>query len=269
MSVAEKLKAIADKIRARTYSEERLTLDDMANGIDAVYNDGVSEGYANGYVQGLDEGKKDAYDEFWDIFQQNGNRIDYYRAFGGVGFNDETYKPKYDMYPKWDVSGMFCKSRMSNIYWNGERELIIDFSQATNFTQTFSNAAFPTLKTIDGRKATALTQICQSATELVEIEKLIIKDDGSQEFKLSFDYCSKLEKITFEGVIGKNINFQWSPLTEASIRSVIGALSRTATGQTLTLKKDAKEAAFTESDWAALIAEVSNQYNGTWTISLL
>ena len=289
MSVADKLKAIADKFRVYKSDQSPLTLDDMAKEVDNVYSVGYREGYhfgeedaydhgfdigysygkTDGMDEGIEQGKKDAYDEFWDLYQENGNRIDYYRAFGGVGFNDEIYKPKYDIYPKWDASGMYCKSRMSDIYWNGEREIEVDFSQVTNFTQTFSSSAFPTLKIIDGRKATALTQICQSNTEIVTIQKLIIKDDGSQEFKLSFDSCSKLKNITFEGVIGKNINFQWSPLTEASIRSVIGALSRTATGQTLTLKKSAKEAAFTESAWAELIAPVSNQYNGTWTISLL
>lgn len=269
MSVAEKLKAIADKIRARTYSEELLTLDDMANGIDAVYNDGVSEGHANGYVQGLDEGKKDAYDEFWDIFQENGNRVDYYRAFGGVGFNDETYKPKYDMYPKLDASGMFCKSRMSDIYWNGEKEINIDFSQVTTFTQLCASSVFERFKTVDTRAASAIAQIFQNATNLVTIEKLILKSDGSQTFSLAFNWCSKLANITIEGTIGKSADFQHSPLTEASIRSVIGALSRTATGQTLTLKKDAKEVAFTESAWAELIAPVSNQYNGNWTITLI
>lgn len=289
MSVAEKLKAIADKFRSYKADKSPLTLDDMANEVDGVYSVGYAEGYdfgeelgydhgfdigytygkTDGMDEGIEQGKKDAYDEFWDIFQDNGNRTDYYRAFGGIGWDDNTYQPKYDIAPQvtWDCSGLFLKSKITDIYKNDT--INIDFSKCGTFTQPFSESSITHIKILDTRSAKACTQILQTARNLVTIEKLILKDDGSQVFNLAFNLCGNLANLTIEGTIGQSIDLQWSPLTEASIRSVIGALSRTATGQTLTLKKSAKEAAFTESAWAELIAPVSNQYNGTWTISLL
>jgi hypothetical protein len=63
-------------------------------------------------------------------------------------------------------------------------------------------------------------------------------------FLNSFD-CSRLENITFEGVIGSDIDFKLSTkLTEASIRSIIEHLSDTASGKTLTLSKVAVDNAF-------------------------
>ena len=37
------------------------------------------------------------YDAFWDTFQRNGERKDYRYGFSGIGWNDENFKPKYDI----------------------------------------------------------------------------------------------------------------------------------------------------------------------------
>lgn len=181
-----------------------------------------------------DVGRQSEYDRFWDSFQDNGNRNDYYRAFGGIGWNDNTYNPKYAIVPKssWDCSGMFMKSRITDIYKNDTID--IDFSKCTMFTQPFSNSSVTYIKTLDTRSASTCTQILQSAMELVTVEKLILKDDGSQGFNMAFNWCNNLENIAVEGKIGQDINLQWSPkLTRESITSILEALAAVE-GKTLT-----------------------------------
>ena len=43
-------------------------------------------------------GKKTQYDEFWDAFQDYGNKTNYANAFGGY-WNEKTLRPKYDIVP--------------------------------------------------------------------------------------------------------------------------------------------------------------------------
>ncbi|MFR8974816.1 MAG: hypothetical protein ACLVG9_02365, partial [Eubacteriales bacterium] len=52
-------------------------------------------------------------------------------------------------------------------------------------------------------------------------------------------------------------------LTKSSITSVINGLSDTVTGKTATFNQTAKEAAFTNEEWAVLIGTKPN-----WTFSL-
>ena len=66
-----------------------------------------------------------------------------------------------------------------------------------------------------------------------------IRTDENTVFNNAFNYCTALKNVTFEGVIGQDINIRWSPLTADSIRSIIEHLSDTASGKTLTLSKKA------------------------------
>ena len=77
-------------------------------------------------------------------------------------------------------------------------------------------------------------------------------------------YAKKLEHIRIEGVIRRSTSLRWSlVLKKESITSIIQALSDTAEGQTITFSQTAKQAAFTDSEWAALIGTKPN-----WTIAL-
>ena len=101
-TVNEKLTAIADAIREEIYYGGKLTLDDMATHIPTV----AALGYDRGYAEGYTEGRKAQYDEFWDSFQDNGNRTNMRNLFSGQGWNDKTFKPKYSMNPT-DANSMF------------------------------------------------------------------------------------------------------------------------------------------------------------------
>ena len=84
-------------------------------------------------------------------------------------------------------------------------------------------------------------------------------------FNNTFLYCAVLEEIRFvENTIKEMISFEsCKKLSKASITSIINALSGTVTGKTLSIKATAKQAAFTDSEWATLIGTKPN-----WTIAL-
>lgn len=102
MTVNKKMTAIANAIRSRTGETEKLSLDDMASGVNDVYDVGYAVGEQN------------AYDAFWDAYQQNGERTNYTQGFSGYGWTDETFKPKYPIIAN-EARYMFAYVTISNI----------------------------------------------------------------------------------------------------------------------------------------------------------
>lgn len=206
------------------------------------------------------------YDRFWDTYQQDGNRKDYRQAFAGYGWTPETFKPKYDMHV---TNGymMFMYSRMP-IDLPDTLGVKLDFSNSTTPLQyTFNTTLFTRIGVVDGRTSETgagafFDTFCYS-TRLHTIDKIVCGDNTTFSNNC-FVSCTSLSNITFEGTIGKSINFQWCPLTKASITNIVEHLSSTATGQTCTFKKSAKEEAFTSDEWEALIATKPN-----WSIVLI
>ena len=83
-------------------------------------------------------------------------------------------------------------------------------------------------------------------------------------YKLKINYQeARILNSDITGTIANSLGIAESPLTKASIESIIGALSGTVTGKTLTVNAAAKQAAFTDSEWSALIGTKPN-----WTFSL-
>lgn len=95
MSFSEKMTSIADNIREKTGVSEPLSLEDMASGINEVF----------------EAGKKAEYDAFWDTFQNYGNRTNYLSAFS-QGFPNDAYNPKYDL--RGNLSGSFAMSKITD-----------------------------------------------------------------------------------------------------------------------------------------------------------
>ena len=92
-------------------------------------------------------------------------------------------------------------------------------------------------------------------------ERVVLVGDNRKLLKRHADRYTELfrEKNPEHSVeiIGKSVN-------KNNMQSVINALSSTATGKTIIFQKAAKEAAFTQEEWDALIAAKPN-----WTISLV
>jgi hypothetical protein len=218
------------------------------------------------YDRAYAAGKQAEYDAFWDAYQDNGKRTSYNYAFYHSAWDDNLFKPKYDIRPVWSIVGAFQYCGVTDLETRlKECGVVLDTSNNANYGSVFANAKFTVLPEIvfSGFATTVYTTF-SSCNSLHTIRKITLKDGFNAEMTDTFKNCTALENVVFEGVIPKNINMQWSTkLTKASITSVINALSTTATGQTATFSQTAVNNAFTTAERDALIATKSN-----WTIAL-
>ena len=263
---SESLKSAANAIRKKTGTNTQYYPGTMADGINEVYvkggTDGYNKGFDAGYEEGNTAGKKSQYDLFWDTFQDYGNQKYYSYAFHNKRFNDETFKPKYDIRPK-DAQYMFYGSAITDI---GQKlkdcGVVLDTSQCTNLDRTFYYAK-GTIPVIDTRSCEQLlVTFCGNTYHT--IEKLILKDDGSQTFPSTFADAGGLINILVEGCIGKSLDIgACYQLTrdslienELSIFNALKNYSGTTITATLTLGTtnlakltDAEKAIATEKGW--------------------
>lgn len=237
------------------------------------FDEGLAQGSAEGWQQGLDEGvnigKTAQYDEFWDGYQQNGERTDYSYAFYGEGWNNATLHPKYKKITPFAANYMF---RHSSYQGDITDVLDIDFSQCANLQYCFNGSMFTRIGVIDARGCTALGRTFQFAECLKTIDKIILSEESETAFGYAFDGCYELENIEFEGDICYNIDFRdCEKLTKKSIVSIIEALHPESTAD-LTLS----ETAVNNIDWTGTVIdgvtyntfdEVANT-KSDWTIAL-
>jgi hypothetical protein len=150
----------------------------------------------------------------------------------------------------------------------------LDTSRAITMSAAFyNNTLLYAIGVIDCTKCGSLTNTFMGDTNLAIIGKIITA--SAVTYINTFQNCSALEEIRFDGVIGSNINFQWSTkLSKASITSIINALSTTTSGLTVTLSKTAVDVAFyDEADGGRLGSETQEwktlaRSKSNWTISL-
>lgn len=193
------------------------------------------------------------YDTFWDSFQQNGNLNIYDRAFGGAGWNDTTFNPKYSIRPA-SAREMFAKTRITK----KESLSNVDFSQCEDFYMTFMGSYFIELPVINASNGKDFYYSFNSSYDLETIEKLIMSENVTR-IEGMFSGCGALKNITFEGVIPKSISFLHSSLlTSSSVQSIIDHLKDLSggTAQTLTLHAtvggkltDEQKASITAKNW--------------------
>lgn len=214
-----------------------------------------------------EEGKKAEYDAFWDAVQQNGKRTSYNYGFAGASWNDQTFKPKYDIKPSWATIDLFHASEITDLEAIlKECGVVLDISDNYNVGSVFDSGKFTVIPEIVFRHSIGTTyRTFGGCTDLHTIRKLTFPEGITANFNAdAFAGCTKLKNVEFAGVIAFNINMQDCPLSKESMTSLINTLSGTASGKTVTLNKTAKETAFTADEWASLIATKSN-----WTFSLV
>lgn len=173
-------------------------------------------------------GKKSEYDRFWDIYQDEGNPMRYYATFSGAGWTDENFKPKYNIV--FNSSGCNYLFQLSKI-----TEVNVD---------------------IDTRLAPYWHQIAYGAARLKKIQKIILKEDGSQTAQAPFESANRLEYIRFEGKIGVSVSFSSCPLDLDSAKDVIEHLmdySGTSNDMKYTIT------------FSATTKALLNEDNSTWT----
>lgn len=194
-----------------------------------------------GYQAGFEEGVQAEYDRFWDEFQQNGNRNNY--TYGFCMWNRNTFQPKYNLYGTFNTT--FHNFNRNDPQWESydmvehleNLGITMDTSQNNNLYSLFMWAWIGRLGVID---CTGITpgnglQTAFGYGKIRTIDKLIVTPNVL--FTNAFINNSELTNITFEGIIGNAISFQWqNKLSDASVQSVIdhlqdltGADSKTVT----------------------------------------
>lgn len=213
------------------------------------------------YEAGQSNGEK----SFMTKYQQevSVNYVNY--MFAGQHWTEKTFKPTLDICPTVEAIGLFMHNYVQDLDTAIKNAGIkFDLSKCKNLGYLAQNYKGKILPEIDTTSCNTWDSLLFGySTTLTTIKKLVLKENGTQSFTEWFTNCTGLKNLTIEGVIGRNINFSSCPLTKESILSVVEHLSDTETGRTVTFKKTAKESAFTDSEWASLIATKSN-----WTFSL-
>lgn len=277
MSIADKLTQIAEN--------QQKVYDSGYNGGEAAgYRTGHSVGYVEGETAGFDAGKQAEREAFWNAYIPDGLAQWQYVFY--VRWGENNFYPTKDLKPKGALSFGFSSFGVVNLTQRlKDCGVTLDTSGVTagNYMFAFSSKIthLPTLSFVGLTED--VSNIFDGDKSIVEIEKIILKDDGSTTFSKWFRECYALTTIAFEGVIGQNIDFSaCTKLSKASITNIINHLSDTVSGKTLTLSQTAVWDAFTyiwvdpetgeehdmgystSDEWNALEASKPN-----WTITLV
>ena len=175
----------------------------------------------------IEQGRQEEWSEFWDAYQVNGTLVNYNQAFFKNRWTKNNFKPKYSMYPV-NAIEMFRESNI-NVDLSSlcsELKIALDFSKSNSIDYLFYSSKFIRIPEINLTSSTNnLLRTFGNMPNLVTIDKLILREDGSQKFSSTFDNSTVLENIVIEGTIGQNgFNVQWCPLTHDSLISIINAL---------------------------------------------
>ena len=222
----------------------------------------VGEVFEAGKAQGGDS----YYDTFWDSTKDNYGEISGFLmyAFAGQVWNDTTFSPPYNIRPTYG-GGLFAQSRITDLKGILERnDVVLDFSNSTNIGTIVEGSTITRLPEIDTRSAKRLGNFLYNAANLVSVDKVVLKDDGSQAINANaFRLLGALIEIRFEGLIGANINISDSKnLSAESYHSIITHCSKTASFS-LTLPAEATvrsvyDAKYGSGAWDTITAEYSN-----------
>ena len=198
--------------------------------------------------------------------------------FSGPSWTNETYTPTKDLKNIFNASNMY-----NNCHVTGSLEeihqrcgVILDLSMSVGFNGCFAYSKISGVGEVncarDGFDVSANTMFA-NAKNLTRIAKLIV--GKRTQYSNTFLGCIALTDLTVEGeIVGSYFDVSWSPLSKASLTSVVNALSSTTTGLTVTLRLDAVKKAFETSEgandgdasdeWLQLIATKPN-----WTINTI
>ena len=172
-------------------------------------------------------GQKNTQDVFWDMFQQNGERNDYQRAF--AYWSDDFYAPKYSI---------VCGDGNTN-----------------SCSQMFLNATITDTKvpiSIIGARFENTFQECKNLTTIP-----LLKLEGVTRITTPFYHCYELVDIVFDGAIPLSIAFNHcTKLSDATVQSIVDRLADLTdkTSQTLTVHATVG-ANMTEAQKATIIAK--------------
>lgn len=180
--------------------------------------------------------------------------------------------------PGYTGTNMFWSCSVTNIAEALEKQgVILDTEKCGVMNSMFQNAISIRIPELNCTHAHEYSsnglQYTFSGAKVETIDKLIVTE--KLKYSNTFNSCTNLKNIVFEGTIGENISFPASPLSKDSITSIVNHLSKTASSKTLSLMKTAVNAAFgINVDDESTYPEGSEYYNlrhskDNWTFSYI
>lgn len=197
----------------------------------------IAENEQKVYDAGKDAGRTAVFNGFQDY----GKRTNYERAF--ARWNVDGIRPAYD------INATHCQYMFYNIASGSACDLTarlvecgvtLDTSKCTAFEWAFYAATKITRVPVISTVSAAKVDYVFLYSSIETIDKLVLKDDGTQTFTEVFTACSVLKNLVVEGVIGQDgFNVATCPeLTHDSLASILNALkdySGTDTTKTVTI----------------------------------
>lgn len=203
-------------------------------------------------------GKQAEYDRFWDDFQKNGTRTNYWYGFSGYGWTQETLNPKYKITFNEDstitqyATGMFYRCG-GNVYVNTPESCIdfdaikdkFDFSGLKSARDLFNSCCMINIYADLSNCTVIHAAFARSWGGYLNNITIKVSDKLTDCVNM-FQY-SNATNITFtdDSVIACNgMNFSSCDLTHDSILSIINALQdKTSVGGTWTVTLGTKNLA--------------------------
>lgn len=238
----------------------------------------VPKGYhdGNGRVQAdvfaFEDRAKDVVErQWWENYQNSGNRISYDYAFAGTGWNENTFRPRHDINASKTLSSIFRASGIADL-----KGILAAQGVKLNITSAsidyFATGSALTRCPEVGAALTNIGNAFNGCTSLVSIDKVNMSTTAACNCSLGFRNCTKLEEIRFNaGIRPTSLTLEFSKsLSKASLASnnedgkgygLIPALADGVTGS-VTVSNAAVTASFTETEWTALC-----NTKPTWTIT--
>ena len=186
---------LADAIRDKAKLAERLTPGKMIDAVKSIVANEFTQEDLNG---AFEQGEQFAYDQFWDMYQNEGNAGNYRYAFA-YRWDDNNYHPKYDI---------LCNENSDN------SNAIYLFYNASSLTDTKVNIY------VYASLADYMFTRCRSL-ETIPLLHL----EGPTRFSSCFAGCTALKNLTIGGSINASFSLKDSTLlTNESVQSVIDHL---------------------------------------------
>lgn len=227
-TVNEKMTAIADNIRSKTGGTEALSLDNMASGVNEVY----------------EAGKKAEQNAFWEIYQEGGDRENWQYAFYYRWWTDDTYNPIYPIKVRNPNTNMFYRTPVTNT------KVSIDI-RGTTLNYTFREASIVTIPELIVDESTNVNQGFLGASDL---KNITITGTIGTDFKIS--WCP----LTVESI--KSIISALCDYTDTENEYVNTVTFKTSAFETLEAEGATAEYNGTPCTWAELID------NKKWNLTL-
>ena len=276
------LKSLADKFRLKLDTTAKINPQDFESKIDEVGESGYNNGWIGGANEGFVQGEQEAYDTFWDNYQSNGSRTIYEYAFAREGWNNETFKPKYNLTVNLrDCSNMFSYSRITGSLKTilNNRGVSMTFYNSTDTygpRYMFVGTKFTELPELDFSSAhgtQALASTFSGSTLIETIEKIILPTDCTGYGTNTFYACQALQNINFEGTIKYSLDFSDCPLSADSMKNIFDHLdiNPAPDARTITIKQVVKNnyiAKYGETEWNNNVALYTGSLPG-WSFTLI